>query len=164
MYMKKIINLKKQNTTVRKTTKNWNIDNTLLTHTKQQTAINQLYLDISFQYMTTYIKELKHKLSGYKSQDKDKKIFDSNYFISLQTIYELLVKSKLFCYYCKNPVYILYEKTRDMKQWTLDRIDNDQGHNCENCVICCLECNLQRKTLNDEKFKFTKQFKLIKKE
>ena len=52
---------------------------------------------------------------------------------------KLLVKSKLFCYYCKNPVFILYENIRDPTQWTLDRIDNEQGHNEDNCVICCFK-------------------------
>jgi hypothetical protein len=49
-----------------------------------------------------------------------------------------------------------------MKQWTLDRIDNDIGHNKNNLVIACLECNLKRKRTNKDKFMFTKNMKIIR--
>jgi len=161
--MKKTITFNKIYTK-RKQSKSWNIEPLLLVHPKQQEAINQLFLNNSFDHTLLYQTEIKKKLTGYKAQDKKKTFFDINYFISLQNTIELLVKSKLFCYYCKKSVFVLYENIRDPKQWTLDRIDNEQGHNTDNCVICCLECNLQRRTLDDKKFKFTKQFKIIKKE
>ena len=50
-----------------------------------------------------------------------------------------------------------------MKQWTLDRLDNRYQHSDKNCVISCLQCNLQRRCLDDKKFLFTKQMNLIKK-
>jgi len=56
----------------------------------------------------------------------------------------------------------MYENVREEKQWTLDRIKNDIGHNNDNVVICCLKCNLKRGTINDKKFKFTKQMRIIK--
>ena len=56
----------------------------------------------------------------------------------------------------------MYKNVREYRQWTLDRINNDNGHNKENVVICCLECNLKKGTINDEKFKFTKQMRIIK--
>jgi hypothetical protein len=49
-----------------------------------------------------------------------------------------------------------------MKQWTLDRIDNDIGHNKKNLVIACLECNLKRKRTNKDKFMFTKNMKITR--
>ena len=58
---------------------------------------------------------------------------------------------------------IFYNKVRDMEQWTLDRIDNDLNHSCENVVICCLRCNLQRRCQNKDKFLFTKQLRIVKK-
>ena len=64
--------------------------------------------------------------------------------------------------YCKENCLIAYENVRENTQWTLDRINNDIGHSKDNVVICCLKCNLKRGTLNDEKFKFTKQMKIIK--
>ena len=57
----------------------------------------------------------------------------------------------------------MYENVREKKQWTLDRMDNDEGHNKNNVVICCLECNIKRGTLDDKKFKFAKQMRIIKK-
>ena len=41
-------------------------------------------------------------------------------------------------------------------------LDLELFYNKENVVICCLNCNLKRRTLNDEKFKFTKQMRIIK--
>ena len=51
---------------------------------------------------------------------------------------------------------ILYNKVRDLDQWTLDCIDNDINHSQENVVVSCLRCNLQRRCQNKDKFLFTK--------
>ena len=91
-----------------------------------------------------------------------KKFFNNEKFIKYEECLEKLVISKLKCYYCRKDCFIAYENVREEKQWTLDRIDNSIGHNKENVVICCLNCNLKRRTLNDEKFKFTKQMRIIK--
>ena len=55
---------------------------------------------------------------------------------------------------------ILYNKVRDLDQWTLDCIDNDINHSQENVVVFCLRCNLQRRCQNKDKFLFTKQLKI----
>jgi hypothetical protein len=46
------------------------------------------------------------------------------------------------------------------QQWTLDRIDNDVGHNADNVVVSCLECNLKRGTMDSDRFKYGKQIGL----
>ena len=103
----------------------------------------------------------KVKISGYKNQDgKKKKLTDK--LISYEECLEKLVISKLKCYYCKTDCLITYENVREQSQWTLDRLDNSIGHEKDNVVICCLKCNLKRRTTNDEKFKFTKQMRIIK--
>jgi hypothetical protein len=51
-----------------------------------------------------------------------------------------------------------------MYQWSVDRIDNDFGHNIDNFHLACLECNLKRRRRTDEKFLFTKQLNIIKSE
>ena len=53
---------------------------------------------------------------------------------------------------------------REEKQWSVERIDNNFGHNKENVTIACLECNLRRKTMYHERFKFTKQLTIVKKQ
>ena len=110
------------------------------------------------------LKYLKKKLLGYKQQDIKKKKLDNDNFISLEKIVELLVISKLKCFYCKKNIKIKYTEKRDCNQWTLDRINNDLGHNKDNVKIACLECNLKRRRLNMDKFLFTKQLKIHKKE
>lgn len=124
--------------------------------------VNQLYLNQEFKGKAELIKSLKQKMSSYKSQDTKKNKFNNN-FITYDELLEKLVVSKLKCHYCRKDTLIMYENKREPLQWTLDRIDNDMGHSSENTVICCLKCNLDRRCLNDKKFKFTKQMRLIKK-
>ena len=105
---------------------------------------------------------MQKKLNSYKRQDI-KKNKNENGLISYEELLEKLVISKLRCYYCKKEALLLYENNREQKQWTLDRLDNSCGHTKDNVVISCLKCNLERRCLNDEKFLFTKQMRLIKK-
>ena len=58
---------------------------------------------------------------------------------------------------------IIRVKERENRQWTLDRIDNDIGHNHNNIVISCLECNLKRRRKSKDAFVFTQQLKIVKK-
>ena len=90
-------------------------------------------------------------------------MIDKRYFISYDELLEKLVVSKLKCYYCRCECKLMYENIREKKQWTLDRLDNDQGHNRDNVVVSCLECNVKKGTMDDEKFKFAKQMRIIKK-
>ena len=53
--------------------------------------------------------------------------------------------------------FFIFEKIRENKQWTLDRLNNYDEHTNQNTIISCLKCNLQRRRKNSEKFKFTKQ-------
>ena len=105
---------------------------------------------------------MQKKLNSYKQQDI-KKNKSANGLITYEELLEKLVVSKLHCHYCKQDVLLLYENNREQKQWTLDRLDNSCGHTKDNVVISCLKCNLERRCLNDEKFLFTKQMRLIKK-
>ena len=109
-------------------------------------------------------KELKKKISSYRTQDKTKKLYDKEKFVDLETVINLLKTSKMCCYYCKNNVLLLYENLREPRQWTLERLDNDYGHNKGNLEISCLKCNIDRKTMYHERFMFTKELKIIKTE
>tara|TARA_B100000424_G_C22828020_1_gene442526 strand:- start:48 stop:575 length:528 start_codon:yes stop_codon:yes gene_type:complete len=122
----------------------------------QINLINNLYLDNDFPEKKYILDELKIKLNSYKQQDK-KKYNESNNLITLDNIIEKLVCSKLKCYYCKKNLLLFFEKVRDNDQWTLDRLNNYDEHSNDNTIICCLECNLQRRRKNSDKFLFTKQ-------
>ena len=119
-------------------------------------------ISLSLDHTQIIKKQLECKISGYKQQDIDKSRYDNNQFIKLDKVIEKMYKCKLNCYYCKCKMNILYEIVRENKQWTLDRLDNDIGHNEENVIIACLECNLKRRRTNTNSFLFTKQLNLVK--
>ena len=75
-----------------------------------------------------------------------------------------MVESKMKCFYCRNDMYLIYKNVRQMNQWTLDRIDNSLGHNSNNVVVSCLECNLKRRNTDKDKFLFTKRLNIKKEE
>ena len=101
--------------------------------------------------------QIKRKLDGYRNQDIEKNKFDPIAFVDLSFVVDQLVKSNLQCFYCKQQVSVLYHTVRDPKQWTLERVYNNQGHNKKNIEIACLSCNIKRRTMYHEKYRFTKQ-------
>ena len=107
-------------------------------------------------------KQVNTKLRGYRSQDKLKQMFIESEFMDMENTIQLLKESDLKCYYCKECVKVLYRHVREGCQWTLERIDNDYGHNRTNVVIACLTCNLRRRTMYHERFAFTKQLVINK--
>ena len=108
------------------------------------------------------MKAIERKLLGYKNQDNKKHIHYAKTIISLQEAKEKLIACNLKCQYCSEGVKVIYRIVRDPLQWTLDRIDNKKNHSNINTVISCLHCNLQRRNINKEKFKFSKNFTLVK--
>lgn len=107
-------------------------------------------------------KILEKKRKGYYYQDIDKKIYQEDKFISLEVMMEKMIVSKLKCEYCSKQCLLLYEEVMCKDQWTLDRINNDYGHNENNVVISCLRCNIQRKTMDKNRFEFGKKLKIKK--
>ena len=81
------------------------------------------------EHMDLIKKVLTKKLNGYKSQDIKKCILNKKKFITFDKMIERLVESQLQCFYCNCDLTIVYEDCRQKNQWTLDRIDNDSGHN-----------------------------------
>jgi len=106
--------------------------------------------------------EINRKIYGYKQQDIIKKLLDETKFLNFKSIIDKMIDCELKCYYCTAEMNVLYDISREMKQWSVDRINNDLGHNLDNYYLACLECNLKRRRRNDEKFLFTKQLKIIK--
>ena len=146
-------------------TKTWGLTEDELSH---QTQINILMVENFInnknnnKYISKMLSHIKTKLYCYKQQDILKKILNEEEFVSFEETINMLKKSNMKCCYCSNEVYILYERVRELKQWSLDRINNDIGHNKGNLVIACLDCNLIRRRTNKDAFMFTKNMVIIK--
>ena len=136
---------------------------TSLNEKSQIELLNKLYLEEEYSGKKFMKSEVERKINSYKNQDIKKKKYDGNKFIKYEDCLEKLVVSKLKCYYCKKNCLVYYENKLEQQQWTLDRINNDIGHEKDNVVICCYKCNIKRGRMDDKKFKFTKQLKIIKK-
>jgi hypothetical protein len=170
--MKKIINKEqvKKEPKKRVVAENWTFSNTNFEYTYQINMVKDI-LNIKINDEKTEnniikiaIQEIKKKISSYKQQDILKKKLDINKFITFEEIIKKMVECELMCRYCKENMNVLYDISREMKQWSVDRIDNNLGHNIDNFYLSCLDCNLKKRRQTDEKFLFTKQLKLIKKD
>jgi hypothetical protein len=106
-------------------------------------------------------RQLSKKISGYYEQDLKKGIFDSLKAITVDQVIQKCIECQLQCYYCQTQVKILYEIVRDPLQWTLERLNNEQGHNQDNVVIACLKCNISRRCMNSERYVKTKQMTTV---
>jgi hypothetical protein len=148
-------------------TENWTFSNDHYLYENQLKIINNIYSNSYNENEEVYkiaLQQINKKIYGYKQQDIIKKKFKEEKFINLQSIINKMLECELKCYYCKCEMNVLYDISREMRQWSVDRIDNDMGHNLDNYYLSCLDCNLKRRRRNDEKFLFTKQLKIVKTE
>jgi hypothetical protein len=162
--MKKINNTVKEKK-MRIETQTWGLNETELSFEMQLNILNELVLNndkINDKYSKLIINHIKTKIQSYKQQDIIKKKYNEDDFINLEQVINLLQETKLKCHYCSCETFLLYEIVREMKQWSLDRINNDIGHNKNNLVIACLECNLKRRRTNKDSFMFTKNLKIVR--
>jgi hypothetical protein len=140
------------------------LKNKICSFEEQINIINNIINNYKNEITEQAMNEIKSKLSSYKQQDILKNIYNKDLFINFKSLIQKLNECKLKCHYCLLPIFIIYEYVRDSKQWTLDRIDNNLGHNEDNVIISCLECNLKRRITNKDAFMFTKNFKIIRSE
>ena len=110
------------------------------------------------------LREIDGKRKAYIYQDKHHNIYDPRYTVTTNRIVELMVNAELVCHYCREICQVTYKEAMCRRQWTLDRIDNNYGHNDKNVVIACLDCNLKRGTMDAERFRMGKQFTFRKME
>jgi len=148
----------------------WNFTFDEMSSANQLYLVEHLYQHIKIESaipMSTHMKlmmqQIRAKQYGYRIQDSTKELMDDNQFVTIERILELMVRCELKCYYCKDPVKIIYEEVRDPKQWSLERIDNAFGHTCTNVEIACLSCNLRRRTMYHERYAYTKRIEHIQK-
>jgi len=143
----------------------WTISEDCLFVNKQLELI-KLVQENDYKYTTPenklIIQQIERKISGYKQQDIDKKKFNADKIVKLNHIINSLMECNMKCYYCDCEMYLLYEVVREHKQWTVDRINNDLGHNYDNYVLACLECNLKRRRRTKDAFFFTKNLSIVK--
>jgi hypothetical protein len=136
---------------------NWDLQLELLKEMHDNTNSSQ-----NCNEKTILKQEIERKINSYKQQDLLKNIYNPSLFIDTEYIIQKLMNCNMQCYYCNCQIVVLYEIVRELKQWSVDRVNNNEGHNKENLVIACLNCNLKRRTTNSNKFLFTKQLNLIK--
>ena len=144
---------------------NWTFTSQDYAHENQLNNIKKIAEnEHQFTDQTTKItlQQINKKIYGYKQQDIIKKLLNNEKFITLESITNKMIECELKCYYCSCEMNVLYDISREMKQWSVDRINNNLGHNIDNYYLACLECNLKRRRRSDEKFLFTKQMKLVK--
>lgn len=133
-------------------------------HDEQISIVNKLYMDVKpLPNSEIFMKEINKKIEGYKRQDIEKELYDKDNFINMEEVLSKITACRLKCYYCSVECYILYNEVLSKTQWTIDRVDNDYGHNKGNIVIACLNCNLRRGTMDSGRYKMGKQLKFIKK-
>ena len=145
-------------------TKTWNITEEELQPDAQLMYIRELVngTNVDISPCQIILKHITQKIAGYKSQDIKKELYEEEKLVDVPYVLKTLENAENICYYCKEPVKVLYENVREPLQWSLDRIDNSIGHNRENVVIACLQCNVGRKTMHQGRYEFTKQLVITK--
>jgi hypothetical protein len=165
-YMIKKVDKQEKNNIIRKECLNWNIDQKYYLFNEQldllPRLINKQIDDNSNSIFKLIHQQINNKLNSYRNQDLKKNLYNSQLFIKKENVLLKLLNEKMLCYYCRKQMLIIYDKSRENRQWTIDRIDNDKGHNCDNYHLSCFECNIKRRRQSDEKFLFTKQLTIIK--
>lgn len=165
----KQIKKKEKEKKMRVETKTWGLNNDDLSFETQLGLLNSLFIKnytnnelINSKHISMIVSHIKAKISGYKQQDILKGKFLETEFVSFTDVIDLLNESKMRCHYCACETYLLYEIVRENKQWSLDRINNEIGHNRNNLLIACLECNLKRRRTNKDAFFFTKNLQIVR--
>ena len=167
--MKKLIKERNTEPKKREVSKKWNFDEEYFNYDKQIKLIidiskMNLENNIDDEITKIAVQEINKKICSYKHQDIIKKKLDIVAFIDFNCIIDKMIECELKCRYCICEMSVLYDRSREMKQWSVDRIDNDKGHNKDNFHLACLDCNLKRRRRTDEKFLFTKQLNIVKKD
>jgi len=121
------------------------------------THVNKAILSTD-EVLSIILREIDGKRKAYIYQDKHHNIYDPRFTVTTNQVVELLVQAEFVCHYCREICQVTYKEAMCRRQWTLDRIDNNYGHNDTNVVIACLDCNLKRGTMDAERFRMGKQF------
>jgi hypothetical protein len=140
----------------------WSFSEECFKYENQLKMIQDISNNITNDVSKIAIQQINKKIYGYKQQDILKKFFNEDKFLTFESVITKMIECQLKCRYCTKEMNVLYDISREMTQWSVDRIDNDKGHNNDNFHLACLDCNLKRRRRTDEKFLFTKQLNIIK--
>ena len=89
--------------------------------------------------------EVNHYLKGYKQQDEQRGHV-SDQFFTVEGVLKLSQKQFHLCACCREPMNF-QNKPGDPNNWSLDRLDDSQGHVLGNCQLSCLQCNISKNDL-----------------
>ena len=87
---------------------------------------------------------IKQWIFSSRQCDKMRNIYDADRFID-KCFMEGIVEDYKQCYYRDCKVILQYTEYQDDLA-TIERLDNSIGHIKSNCVLCCLKCNLSKKS------------------
>lgn len=93
----------------------------------------------------SYFDFLMNRFDGYKKQDKDA---GREFGLTTSHIQYLLSKQSFVCEYC---LITLTDGNA-----SADRIDNKKGHVDSDIVMTCISCNVARKDMDADRFKYSK--------
>lgn len=98
-------------------------------------------------YHKKYIKKewWRPKIQSSKSEDKKYNRYDPIDYIDKDFIFEQRDKQNNKCDYCRCDMTT--HRKGEKSCLTVERIDNDLGHNKSNCVLACFECNVKRRAI-----------------
>ena len=89
---------------------------------------------------------IKQWIFSSRQCDKMRNIYDADRFID-KCFLEGLIEDYKQCYYGDCKVNLQYTEYQDDLA-TIERLDNSIGHIKSNCVLCCLKCNVSKKSNN----------------
>ena len=86
--------------------------------------------------------KISEKLRAYKHTDT--RVRRNEGTISQEDAYALLLYTKGICEDCGRQCILHGWEFKDKKQFSFDRLDDDESHNKDNLRITCLECNVKK--------------------
>ncbi len=92
----------------------------------------------------TIKKSVGTKIKHYERTDSRPKFKDCERTMTPKQALSILKDSNGFCTICSDQLRLHDWKTDDSKQFSFDRIDDDDTHHKNNVQITCLRCNLQK--------------------
>lgn len=166
--IKKLVQERKDEEKQRIVVQSWTLSNEYYLCSKQLLILPQLiqYFNLKEEkkpdYICIFIQEIERKISSYRQQDLIKSILNPDKFICFPFVIEKLIECSMKCFYCQCNMLVIYKNIREPKQWSVDRVNNFNGHNKDNIVLSCLDCNLKRRNKSKDSFLFTKQLKIVR--